>query len=96
LVDPTRREILERIAASPSSVSQLADRLPVSQPAVSQHLKVLREADLVSVRKEGRARVYSLKSDGLAALRAYLDRFWGDVLDSFAEGIEVDQRDDAT
>lgn len=90
LADPTRREILERIAVSPSSVRQLAERLPVSQPAVSQHLKVLREANLVSVRKDGTARVYSLKSEGLAALRAYLDRFWGEVLESFAEGIEAE------
>lgn len=87
LADPTRREILERIAEKPSSVGQLADRFPVSQPAVSQHLKVLREANLVAVTREGRTRVYHLKRDGLAALRTYLDRFWGDVLDSFSEGI---------
>lgn len=88
LADPTRRAILERIAGNPSSVGELAHGLPVSQPAVSQHLKVLRDAGLVSVRKKGNSRVYSLKADGLAEVRAYLDRFWTAALDSFAEGFE--------
>jgi len=89
LADPTRRAILERLRAGPRAVGALAEELPVSRPAVSQHLRVLREAGLVSERREGTRRFYGLETRGLVELRRYLDGFWADVLDAFkaeAEG----------
>ena len=89
LGDPTRRAILERLADSPRSVGEVARGLPVSRPAVSQHLRVLREAGLVSERREGTRRVYRVDPTGLADLRAYFDSFWGEALAQFkatAEG----------
>ena len=83
LADPTRRSILERLAEAPSPVGRLAEDLPVSRPAVSQHLKVLKEAGLVSENRIGTRRVYRVEPQGLAELRAYLDRFWDDVLTAF-------------
>lgn len=83
LADPTRRAILERLRDSPRAVGELAAELPVTRPAVSQHLRVLKEAQLVSERQEGTRRIYSVETRGLAALRDYLDTFWGDVLRSF-------------
>lgn len=83
LSDATRRAILERIAQGPCTVGEIAEVLPVSQPAVSQHLRVLREAGLVQVRKEGAKRIYTLAPDGLVELRAYFDRMWGSVLEAF-------------
>jgi DNA-binding transcriptional ArsR family regulator len=85
LGDPTRRAIFERLLEGPSAVSALAGELPVSRPAVSQHLKVLKEAGLVADRAEGTKRLYRLEPDGIAAVRAYLDRMWSDALKSFAE-----------
>ena len=76
------------LADGPMPVQSLASRLPVSRPAVSQHLKVLNDAGLVSVRTDGTRRIYSVRPAGLAPLRAYLDRFWGDVLTHFAAEIE--------
>lgn len=84
LGDPTRRAVLERLRAGPCSVGDLAAELPVTQPAVSQHLRALREAGLVSFQAEGTRRIYHLRPDGLRALRAYLDAFWGDALQAFA------------
>lgn len=84
LSDPTRRGIFERLRRGPQSVGELAARGKVSQPAVSQHLRVLREAGLVSVRKEGRRRIYSVRFEGLVALRSYVDSFWSEVLEAFA------------
>jgi DNA-binding transcriptional ArsR family regulator len=76
--------LLERLRERPHSVGELAHRLPVSQPAVSQHLRVLREARLVTLRKDGTRRIYSLDPTGLDDLRAYVESFWSGVLDSYA------------
>ena len=85
LADPTRRALFERLGKTPSSVGKLAAAFPISQPAVSQHLRVLREAELVRVTKEGTRRIYFVNIQGLAALRTYLDSFWQDVLAAFGE-----------
>lgn len=82
LGDPTRRAIVEQLRRRPLPVGQLAARLPVSRPAVSQHLKVLKDAGLVSERKLGTRRVYSVELRGIVELRRYLDGFWDDVLAS--------------
>lgn len=91
LGDPTRREIVRLLAQSPRSVGDLADRLPVSRPAVSQHLRVLSDAELVAVRAEGTRRVYRLDGTGAAQARAYLDRMWDTALDRFAELAQEDR-----
>ena len=91
LADPTRRDIFERIARAPTAVGELADELPVSRPAVSQHLKVLKEAGLVMDRAEGTRRVYEIDPKGLGALRAWLDQFWGAALDAFKAEVERDE-----
>ncbi len=83
LSDPTRRAIFERLAECPSPVGVLAERLPVSRPAVSQHLKVLKEAGLVTDHRDGTRRVYRVDPQGVAELRDYLDRFWNTALVSF-------------
>ncbi len=88
LADPTRRAVYERLAVSPSSVGTIAETLPVSRPAVSQHLKVLSDAGLVTVRAEGTRRVYSVSTDPLAALRVWLDDMWANALDSFRDAAE--------
>ena len=85
LGDPTRREILEQLRRRPSSVGTLAAALPVSRPAVSQHLKVLTTAGLVGHRQDGTRHVYHLDPAGLDTLRAWLDGFWQDALESFAD-----------
>lgn len=89
LGDPTRRAIFERLAARPRAVGELANELPVSRPAVSQHLKVLKEAGLVLDQPEGNRRIYRADPDGIAALRAELDRFWGQALDAYRAIIEA-------
>ena len=88
LADPTRREIFERVAARPRAVGEIADELPVSRPAVSQHLKVLSEAGLVTARADGTRRIYALDPQGLAGLRDYLDGFWSRSLAAFARSAE--------
>jgi DNA-binding transcriptional ArsR family regulator len=88
LADPTRREIFERLRQGESPVGQLAEGMPVSRPAVSQHLKVLKEAGLVTERKDGTRRFYSVDREGLAELRDYLEGFWEDVLANFAVHLE--------
>jgi DNA-binding transcriptional ArsR family regulator len=88
LGDATRRAIFERLADSPQAVGELARDLPVSRPAVSQHLKVLKDAGLVFDRPIGTRRVYQLNPDGVAALRAYLDGFWNRSLAAFKEAVE--------
>lgn len=85
LADPTRRMILDRLRAGPLPVSDLAAGLPVSRPAVSQHLKVLTEAGLLSARAAGRQRLYALSPEGVAGLRSYLDQLWDDALTAFGE-----------
>ncbi len=77
--------MFERLRAGPRSVGELAAEMPVSQPAVSQHLRVLRDARLVDVRQEGTRRIYRVSSTGLEILRAYVESFWTDVLGAFAE-----------
>ena len=88
LADPTRREIFERIARHPAAVGDIAEGLPVSRPAVSQHLKVLKQAGLVMDRADGTRRVYQIDPKGLGALRAWLDQFWGLALDAFKAEVE--------
>jgi DNA-binding transcriptional ArsR family regulator len=83
LADPTRRAILELVAVRPRAVRELADELPITRPAVSQHLKLLKTAGLVVDRAEGTRRIYRANPAGLAALRAQLDRFWNQALANF-------------
>jgi DNA-binding transcriptional ArsR family regulator len=83
LADPTRRKVFERLRGGPRAVNLLARGLPVSRPAVSQHLKVLKDAGLVEERSEGVRRIYSLRPEGLMELREWLDSFWGEALDAF-------------
>jgi DNA-binding transcriptional ArsR family regulator len=87
LADPTRRHIFEALRDRPKTVGELARRQPVSRPAVSQHLKVLQAAGLVSVQPQGSRRLYLVKREGLEALRQYLDRFWSDVLGAYGEEV---------
>ena len=88
LGDPTRREIFERLTDGPLAVGQLAQELPISRPAVSQHLKVLKDAGLVSDRPSGTRRVYQVDPAAVAALREYFDAFWGHALASFQAAAE--------
>jgi DNA-binding transcriptional ArsR family regulator len=88
LGDPTRRAIFELLAERPRPVGELADELPVSRPAVSQHLRVLSEAGLVVSRPEGNRRIYRLDPTGIGAVRAYLDRFWTQALAAFKQAAE--------
>ena len=88
LADPTRRAVFERLADGPRAVSDLAAGLPVSRPAVSQHLKVLKEAGLVSDHPEGARRVYQIDPKGLGQIRAWLDQFWDAALDAFKAEVE--------
>ncbi len=91
LGDPTRRAIFEHLGERPSAVVDLAALLPVSRPAVSQHLKVLKDAGLVRGVQVGTRRIYSLDPDGLAGLRDYLERFWNTALLSFKTRVEQEQ-----
>ena len=91
LADATRREIFERVAERPRAVGEIARGLPVSRPAVSQHLRVLKDAGLVRDRPDGSRRIYELDPDGLSALRSYLDRFWAQALASFKAAAEQPQ-----
>jgi DNA-binding transcriptional ArsR family regulator len=93
LADPTRRAILERLIERPSAVGELARKLPVSRPAVSQHLKVLKDAGLVIDKRAGKQRIYRVDPDGVAALRAELDRFWNKTLAAYKAVVEQPQKD---
>src|SRR5882762_4302204 len=93
LADPTRREIFERLAKGPQSVGALALDMPISRPAVSQHLRVLKEAGLVSDRAEGTRRVYQVDPAGLGVMRQWLDRFWERSLDAFQAEADQDEKD---
>src|SRR5271169_5240487 len=83
LADPTRRKVFERLRGGPRPVNLLAQGLPVSRPAVSQHLKALKDAGLVEERSEGVRRIYSLRREGLMELREWLDSFWDNALEAF-------------
>jgi len=85
LGDPTRRRLFERIRQGPCTVTELVEVVSVSQPAVSQHLKVLREAKLVTVVKQGQKRIYQLNPNGLDELRRYVEGLWDDVLQAFGD-----------
>jgi DNA-binding transcriptional ArsR family regulator len=93
LGDPTRRAIFERLAERPRAVGELASELPISRPAVSQHLKVLKEARLVSDERAGTRRIYQVDPDGLGALRGYLDHFWDQALAGFKTAVEQQMKE---
>jgi DNA-binding transcriptional ArsR family regulator len=92
LADPTRRQVFERLKSGPRPVGAIAHGMPVSRPAVSQHLKVLKEAGLVADRPEGTRRVYYIDPEGLGALRAWLDQFWDQALAAFQAEVETAAR----
>ena len=92
LGDPTRRAIFERVAHHAAAVGELATEFPVSRPAVSQHLRVLKEAGLVRDEADGTRRIYSLDRDGLASVRAYFEEFWQTSLAAFKDAAERSQR----
>ena len=94
LADPTRRSIFERLRHGPRAVGQLAAGLPVSRPAVSQHLRVLKEAGLVSERRDGTRRLYRIEPAGLEELREYFERFWDEALEAFKEAAEREQEEE--
>lgn len=91
LGDPTRRTIFERLAIRPMAVGELARELPVSRPAVSQHLKVLKDVGLVTDQADGTRRLYRIDPAGMNELRAYLDRLWESALASFAAAIDREE-----
>ena len=95
LGDPTRRTILERLSERPSAVGELATRFPVTRSAVSQHLRVLKEAHLVTEASEGTRRIYRIDPRGIAAMREWLDARWATALDSFKDFVD-DQPDEET
>jgi DNA-binding transcriptional ArsR family regulator len=94
LGDPTRRAIFERLADRPQAVGELASELPVSRPAVSQHLRVLKDAGLVLDRRAGKQRIYRLDPDGLGVLRADLERFWTKALAAYKTVVEQTTEED--
>lgn len=93
LADPTRRQIFEDLRAGPMAVTHLAESRAVSRPAVSQHLKVLQKAGLVSATARGTSRLYAVEPQGLAPLRDYLDTVWGDVLSAFAQEVKAQMQE---
>ena len=94
LADPTRRRVFEKLGRGPQPVSAIARGLPVSRPAVSQHLRVLKEAGLVTDRPDGTRRIYSIDPHGLGELRAWLDKFWNESLDAFKAEVERNQEEE--
>ena len=92
LADPTRRRVFEKLGSGPKSVGEIAHGLPVSRPAVSQHLRVLKEAGLVADHAEGTRRVYAIDPQGLGALRKWLDQFWDAALQAYAQEVERSER----
>lgn len=88
LGDPTRRAIFEQLATNPSAVGELSQQFPISRPAVSQHLKVLKDAGLVTARAAGNRRIYQLNPDGVGAVRAYFDQFWKQSLADYKAAVE--------
>jgi DNA-binding transcriptional ArsR family regulator len=99
LGDPTRRRVLDTLRRGPLAVGDIAAGLPVSRPAVSQHLRVLKGAGLVTARREGTRHLYAIDADGLAALRTYLESFWDDALTAFADAAgaaDIEGREEMT
>jgi DNA-binding transcriptional ArsR family regulator len=94
LGDRTRRTVFELLRAGPHSVAALANRLPVSRPAVSQHLRVLKDAGLVADRPEGNRRIYAVSPTGLQALRAYVESFWDEALADFKQAAETQTKEE--
>ena len=92
LGDPTRRAIFEKLLRGPLSVVHIASGLPVSRPAVSQHLKVLREAKLISINYQGTRSICRVEQEGILAMRDYLDRFWNDGLAAFKQVAELEEK----
>jgi DNA-binding transcriptional ArsR family regulator len=92
LADPTRRQIFERLARRPMPVGELAEGLPVSRPAVSQHLKVLADAGLVVATRDGSRRLYRVDPHGVAGMRSYLNRFWTDALGAFEDAARAEEK----
>jgi DNA-binding transcriptional ArsR family regulator len=88
LADPTRQQILEKLRAGPRAVGQIAAGMPISRPAVSQHLKVLKESGLVAEARQGTRHYFAIAPEGLGELRAYLDGLWSDALAAFARHVE--------
>lgn len=95
LADPTRRKVFDLIRAQPRSVAALARVLPVSQPAVSQHLKALREARLVRSERKGASNIYHIDPQGLGEIRAWIDSMWADALDAFKQEVETQEESKA-
>jgi DNA-binding transcriptional ArsR family regulator len=89
LADPTRRRIFERLLPGPLAVHEIADGMPVTRPAVSQHLRVLSNAGLVTARSEGTRRVYAVRPEGIRVLREWMDEFWGRALEGFRAAAEA-------
>jgi DNA-binding transcriptional ArsR family regulator len=92
LADPTRRRIFERLARRPRPVGELAEGLPVSRPAVSQHLRVLADAGLVVATNDGNRRLYRVNPRGVDGMRSYLDRFWTDALAAFEDAARAEEK----
>jgi DNA-binding transcriptional ArsR family regulator len=90
LADPTRRRVFERLRSGPKAVSEIARGMPVSRPAVSQHLSVLKQAGLVHEQRQGVKRIYAIDPAGLGPLRRWLDELWDSALDAFAAAVEAD------
>ncbi len=95
LGEPTRRAIFERLAQGPAAVGELAANLPVTRPAVSQHLKVLKEAGLVSETPDGARRIYRLDPRGIGAMRDWLDAHWASALDAFAQYVDEQAQEES-
>lgn len=93
LGDPTRRTIFEKLHPRPLAVVDIADGLPISRPAVSQHLKVLKEAKLIKLKKDGNKNFYELNREGIIAMRNYLDKFWDDALANFKRLAEKTEKE---
>jgi DNA-binding transcriptional ArsR family regulator len=91
LGDPTRRSVLERLRGGPRAVGEIAAGLPVSRPAVSQHLRVLADAGLVRAERSGTRRLYRIDPEGIAELRDYIDGFWADALAAFKAAAEAEE-----
>jgi len=94
LADPTRRAVFEQLRDGPRPVGEIAARLPVSRPAVSQHLRVLKEAGLVTERRDGTRRLYRIDPNGVGAIRDYFDQFWTDALAAFKAAAEAEQKEE--